>query len=166
MDFLGSRDQARRSRDMVRILIIICLIQFSFMALPVNIQASFSLESVEGQVIQDLIEEYIHYFNVRSIDGLLSLYADDAKIKTEINGKKVFVTKNEYKKLLPARVKEWARKSMKLVECNIEGLEVGEDSADLRIEMRGKRGIFSGRVRGSLELVRVGPNWKIKLDDV
>jgi hypothetical protein len=151
---------------MIRILTILYLIQFSFFALPVNIQATASVESRESKVIQDLIEAYIHYFNVRSIDGILSLYADDAKIKAEIGGKKVFVTKKEYKKLLPTRVKDWESKSMKLVDCNIEGLEVNKDNAELRIVVRGKRGIFSGRVRGNLELVKVGANWKIKLDDV
>ena len=89
----------------------------------------------------------------------------DAMIKTKIKGKEKFVTKKEYMAKLPGDIKEWNKKKLKLVDFKIEELESRGDAVILEIEFRGKQGIFSGRRKVNIEAIKVGPDWKITLDE-
>ena len=117
------------------------------------------------QVFNNLVARYMEYFNTRDPDGILSMYADDAKIKTEKEGKQIFLTKQEYKAQLPGDIEEWNKKKLKLVDFKIEELKVNGDEALVEIEFRGKQGIFSGRRKGNIELKKLGPDWKVTLDE-
>ena len=119
----------------------------------------------QKQVFDNLVARYMEYFNSRNSDGILSMYADDARIKTEKNGKDIFVTKEEYKAQLPGDIKEWNKKKLKLVDFKIEELEVKGGEAIVEIEFRGKQGIFSGRRKGNIELKKLGSDWKIARDE-
>ena len=93
------------------------------------------------------------------------MYCDDAMIKTKIKGKEKFVTKEEFMAKLPDDLKEWEKKKQKLIDFKIEELEVKGDVALVEIEFRGKQGIFSGRIKGNIEAKKVGPEWKITVDE-
>lgn len=49
----------------------------------------------DKQVFQNLIARYMEYFNSKNSNGILSMYADDAMIKTKIKGKEKFITKQK-----------------------------------------------------------------------
>lgn len=119
----------------------------------------------DKQVFQNLIARYMEYFNSRNPDGILSMYADDAMIKTKIKGKEKFITKQEFMVILPDDIKKWNKKKQKLVDFKIEELEVNGDVAIVEIEFRGKQGIFSGRIKGNIETKKVGSDWKITVDE-
>ena len=123
------------------------------------------IQPEDKQVFHNLVARYMEYFNSRDQDGILSMYADDAMIKTKIKGKEKFVTKKEYMAKLPDDIKEWKKKKQKLLDFKIEELEVNGDEATVEIEFRGKQGIFSGRIKGNIEAKKVGLDWKITLDE-
>ena len=50
----------------------------------------------------------------RSLELNVSMYADDAMIKTKIKGKEKFVTKEEFMAKLPDDLKEWENKKQNL----------------------------------------------------
>ena len=93
------------------------------------------------------------------------MYADDALIKTKIKGEEKFITKKEFTVALPDDIKEWKKKKQKLIDFKIEDLEVNGDVAIVEIEFRGKQGVFSGRIKGNIEARKIGPDWKIILDE-
>ena len=117
------------------------------------------------QAFHHLITRYMEYFNTRNPDGIISMYADDPMIKTKIKGKEKYISKEEFMARLPDEINEWKKKKQKLVDFKIEELEVNGDLAKMEIEFRGKQGIFSGRLKGNIEAKKVGPDWKIVVDE-
>ena len=135
-----------------------------FAFLSASISAGIPPE--QKQVFMRLIEEYMGYFNTRNADGILSMYADDAEIKTTIKGKETYLSKEQYKDILPEDIKKWEKKKRKMVDYRIEELKIVNDIANLEIEIRGKQGIFSGRIKGNLQLKQDGSTWKIIRDEI
>lgn len=77
---------------------------------------STGIKSEDKQAFHNLIAKYMEYFNSRNPDGILSLYSDDAMIKTKIRGKEKIVTKEEFMAKLPDDIKEWEKKKQKLID--------------------------------------------------
>ena len=80
----------------------------------VCVDVSAGIESEDKQAFHNLIAKYMEYFNSRNPDGILSMYSDDAMIKTKIKGKEKFVTKEEFMAKLPDDIKEWENKKQNL----------------------------------------------------
>jgi len=71
---------------------------------------SAGIQPEDKQAFHNLLAKYMEYFNSRNPDGILSMDADDAMIKTEIKGKEKHITKQEYMATLPDDIKEWKKK--------------------------------------------------------
>ena len=140
---------------------------FLILAFPLSVGMAMvaDINPEQKQLFHNMIAKYMEYFNSRDSDGILSMYADDALIKTKIKGEEKFITKKEYTVVLPDDIKEWKKKKRKLVDFKIEDLQVNGDVAIVEIEFRGKQGIFSGRIKGNIEARKIGPDWKIILDE-
>ena len=122
-----------------------------------------STQSIEQ--INKVFNELLCAVNTRDKDRIISLYHEDATIKTSIDGEDVMATRDQYAQLLPQKMEEWDENSVKLLDYEIKEVNEQEnDRVEVVVKIKGKRGILTGSFKGSVELVQNKNEWKIISD--
>ncbi len=133
----------------------------ALMALPHPVRAA----QEDHRAIAGLVQRFVTCFNSRDVNGILDMYAPDARISESGVFSKKWLSVEEYAPKLRDKLDKYDQRRAYIVDWSIKDLDVNGDSADLDIEVRAKQGPFSARKNGSFGLAKSGQGWKIVVDE-
>ena len=117
-----------------------------------------------ANAITQLINNYIDCFNARDVDGILDMYAPDARITKKTFWRTEWLTLDEYRAHLTEKMRGYAEKGTTITGYEITELDIHGAAADLGLKLKVKQGIFSVRESGTMQIVKRDGAWKITED--